>query len=151
MYVNAGLVSMIYPFAVFGYALLEETRPGKRFWRFMLTYSATVLLLKYLVNLEWINNLISKSNLPFVDGFVKFGLHHLEQTKDLVWHMLPEMMIVMSILCHEIVEQSSGLYDKTELEVETVPEAIDRIFKKHRKPENVVGSHRESQDSGLIF
>jgi hypothetical protein len=50
MYTNAGIVSMAYPFAVFGYALLEETRPGKMFWRYMLTYSLSILVLKYLVN-----------------------------------------------------------------------------------------------------
>ena len=104
MYTNAGIVSMAYPFAVFGYALLEETRPGKKFWRRILTYSLVVLFLKYVVNIKMINEVMSATSLPFANGFIKFGLHHLEQTKDLVWHMLPEMMIVTSILCHEIVE-----------------------------------------------
>jgi len=104
MYTNAGIVVIIYPFAVFGYALLEETRPGKDFWRFMLTYSLSVLLLEYIVNLNIVHTTLEDTTLPFVDGFLKFGLHHLEQTKDLVWHMLPEMLIVTSILCHEIVE-----------------------------------------------
>jgi hypothetical protein len=32
MYKNAGIISIPYPIAVFGYALLEETRPRKEFW-----------------------------------------------------------------------------------------------------------------------
>jgi hypothetical protein len=111
LYTNAGLVALLYPFAVFGYALLEETRPGKVFWRTILAYSLSVLFLKYVINLNIIHTTLSETNWPLIDGFVKFGLHHLETTKDLVWHMLPEMLIVMSILCHEIVEQFTGLLE----------------------------------------
>ena len=156
MYINAGIVAIIYPFAVFGYALLEETRPGKKFWRRILTYSLVVLFLKYVVNIKMINEVMSATSLPFANGFIKFGLHHLEQTKDLVWHMLPEMMIVTSILCHEIVEQFTGLYDTTEFDVETVPEAIDRIFETSKyldeeraKPKMKVVDPLDASESGL--
>lgn len=104
MYINAGVVVIVYPFAVFGFALLEESRPGKSFWRFMLSYSLFILILKFIINLNIVNESIEGTTLPFIDDFVKFGLHHLEQTDELVWHMLPEMLIVMAILCHEIVE-----------------------------------------------
>jgi hypothetical protein len=114
MYTNAGIIAIIYPIMVFGYALLEETRPGKRFWRIMLIYSLSVLLLKYIVNIKIVNKWLDETTLPIVDSFVKFGLHHLKETTDLVWHMLPEMLIVTAILCHEIVEQSTGLYDLCE-------------------------------------
>jgi hypothetical protein len=52
MYVNAGLVSLFYPFAVFGYGLLEEKRPYKAFWKIVLTYSISLLFAKILINLE---------------------------------------------------------------------------------------------------
>jgi len=35
--------------------------------------------------------------------------------------MLPEMLIVTAILCLEIVEKTTGLYDKIEIDIETVP------------------------------
>lgn len=127
MFTNAGIITLVYPFVVFGYALLEETRPGKGFWRMMLMFSLVVLLSKYLVNLEFVHINMSDSIIG-LDVYMKFGLHHIEHTKDLIWHMMPEMMIVTMILCHEIVEQFTGLYNRSELEVETVPEAIDRIF-----------------------
>jgi len=104
MYINAGVIVIVYPFAVFGFALLEESRPGKTFWRFMLFYSLFILILKFIINLNFVNESIDETTLPFIDDFVKFGLQHLEQTKELVWHMLPEILIVMAILCHEIVE-----------------------------------------------
>ena len=55
MYTNAGIIAIIYPIMVFGYALLEETRPGKRFWRFMLVYTLFILLAKYIVNINIVN------------------------------------------------------------------------------------------------
>jgi hypothetical protein len=52
MYVNAGLVSLFYPFAAFGYGLLEENRPDKAFWKIVLKYSLILLFAKILINLE---------------------------------------------------------------------------------------------------
>lgn len=49
MILNAGLVSIIYPFAVFGYALMEEGRPGKWFWNMMSSYTIVILTLKLIV------------------------------------------------------------------------------------------------------
>lgn len=49
---NAGLISIVYPFAVFGYALMEETRPGKNFWIYMLKYTVFILFVKFLVQLD---------------------------------------------------------------------------------------------------
>jgi len=36
---NGGLIYMVYPFMVFGVALLEESRPGKSFWYFVIVYT----------------------------------------------------------------------------------------------------------------
>ncbi len=129
MYTNAGLISIIYPFAVFGYARLEETRPPKAFWRFTLYYTLFVLLAKYVSNLDFVDAVMADSTMAMLDSYFKSGLHHYEETGELVWNMLPEIMIVALILCHEIVSQSTGLYDRSELDTETVPQAIDRIFK----------------------
>ena len=52
---NAGLVSILLPFAVFGYALMEEGRPGKDFWRIVKIYVIVILFLKFLVNLDMLN------------------------------------------------------------------------------------------------
>lgn len=52
MYSTAGLISIFYPIAVFGYAMLEETRPRKEFWWVVLIYTQVVLSVKFIVNLE---------------------------------------------------------------------------------------------------
>ena len=36
---NPGIITLVYPLSVFGYALLEETRPKKHFWNFIILYT----------------------------------------------------------------------------------------------------------------
>ena len=45
---NAGFISLVYPFSVFGYAILEEMKPKKKFWYFILLYTEGLILLKFL-------------------------------------------------------------------------------------------------------
>jgi hypothetical protein len=52
MILNAGLISILYPFAVFGYALMEEGRPKKSFWTAMSYYTILILTLKLVVQLD---------------------------------------------------------------------------------------------------
>jgi hypothetical protein len=76
LFTNAGLVAIPYPFAVFGMALLEETRPGKRFWRIMLSYSLFILGLKFITNLSFMTFILQNQYFVlFVDGYMKLGLH----------------------------------------------------------------------------
>lgn len=52
MYENAGFISLFYPIAVFGWALLEEKRPGTQFWIIVRTYTILLLGFKFLCNLD---------------------------------------------------------------------------------------------------
>jgi len=52
MYTNAGLISLPYPIAVFGYAMLEETRPRREFWGWVRNYTIALLILKFAANLS---------------------------------------------------------------------------------------------------
>ena len=36
---NGGIIYMVYPLMIFGYALMEENRPGKQFWYFVIIYT----------------------------------------------------------------------------------------------------------------
>lgn len=62
MYTNAGLISMPYPIAVFGYALLEETRPRKEFWGWIRNYTIALLFLKFLANLSILEPLFNSDS-----------------------------------------------------------------------------------------
>lgn len=58
MFMNAGIISLIYPILVFGYALLEETRPRKEFWVFIREYTTFILFLKFVMNLSIFDNVL---------------------------------------------------------------------------------------------
>lgn len=49
---NAGFISILYPFAVFGYALMEEGRPAHYFWNFVVFYTTLIIFLKTLFQLD---------------------------------------------------------------------------------------------------
>lgn len=53
MYMNAGFISLPYPIAVFGWAILEERRPGKKFWLMVRYYTVFLVALKFVLNLDF--------------------------------------------------------------------------------------------------
>lgn len=45
---SAGFITLVYPFTVFGYALMEEFKPKRKFWYTLLIYTEAILLIKFL-------------------------------------------------------------------------------------------------------
>lgn len=65
MYTNAGLISLPYPIAVFGYALLEETRPRKEFWNWVEIYTIALLFLKFSANLSVLEDFFGSESFKY--------------------------------------------------------------------------------------
>lgn len=42
---------MVFPLMIFGYALLEESKPGKSFWFFTIIYTQIIILVQFTVQL----------------------------------------------------------------------------------------------------
>jgi len=38
-FISPGLITMVYPLSIFGYAIPEETRPGTKYWLFIVLYT----------------------------------------------------------------------------------------------------------------
>ena len=102
IFTNAGLISIIYPLAVFGYALLEETRPSRQFWRIMLYYSISVICAKCIMNLSYMDDFLPESY-AYYESFFNLGLHNVANSYEMFTHMLPEILILTSILFNEII------------------------------------------------
>jgi hypothetical protein len=75
---NAGFISIIYPFSVFGYALLEEIRPTKYYWDFMLKYTIVILFIKFAVNLELFDSTFESDFYMDLQSSVKIGFYELD-------------------------------------------------------------------------
>jgi hypothetical protein len=50
---NAGLISIVYPLVVFGYSLMEEINPRKKFWYNLLIYTEVLILIKFVYQLSF--------------------------------------------------------------------------------------------------
>lgn len=81
------------------------------FWRIMLYYSLFLLVIQYAMNFSWIFGTVGSWYDEYYKGIIKLGLRQEGDEFDLVYWLLPNVLTILSILCHEIVEQLIGLYD----------------------------------------
>ena len=63
MMINAGLVSIIYPLSVFGFAMMEETSPKRTFWNIILVYTLALVLVKFIYQLNFWEAFIEPTSL----------------------------------------------------------------------------------------
>jgi len=120
MYMNAGLISLPYPILVFGYAMLEETRPRKEFWDFVRVYTVGLLGFKFIGNLSILEPFFGSESFNKFESYVNLGLRDYSDLKDMVLYMLPEIMIICFIMLNEIYLNLVGLYYQTEQDIESV-------------------------------
>jgi hypothetical protein len=66
---NAGLISICYPLGVFGFALMEEGRPGKWFWKIMINYTLLILFMKFVFQLDML-----QSQTDLISSFVSVNV-----------------------------------------------------------------------------
>ena len=140
---NGSLVSMVYPVSIFIYALLEERRPRKTYWRFIIFYSAIILFIKFLLqtypisfyftngNVENVgsnNDQISEA-LSFNDFLrtTRLGLEVIVEGKNFVDYFLFEALILLSVTFHMFIQIIGGVWDQREIEKESIHEAAVRI------------------------
>lgn len=117
------------PFAVFGYALLEEGRPGKEFWRVIKIYVIVILFLKFIINLDFLNEDKELVNTyTDISNYALFGLWRVEGIFHLFVYILPEIIILSAIMGQSYYETLIGLYDKREIEIENIEEARTRFL-----------------------
>jgi len=102
MYQNAGLIGLVYPFSIFGYALLEETRPRKEFWRFLGVYTTGLLIFKFILNLSIMQGILDSDGFKKVNGYAKLGIYTFDNMDDIFHYMLPEILIMALIILNEI-------------------------------------------------
>lgn len=110
MYMNAGLISIVYPISLFGFALIEETRPRKKFWTYIRVYTTFLLLLKFILNLSVMEKVLQTPAFNYYSGYMKLGIYDYPNLGDLLWYMIPEILIITFIMLNEIKLKLSGLY-----------------------------------------
>jgi hypothetical protein len=128
MQVNAGLISLVYPLTIFGYALLEETRPNQHFWRLIKQYTTCLLAFKFLWNLSALNDYTTLL-IPY-EGVFRFGLRDYDSSTAITFYLLPELLIITTLYMHEIHLRLIGMANTREDEIEDIVDAIQRNINK---------------------
>jgi len=139
MMIDAGMISLIYPISLFGYALLEEERPGAKYWLFIQVYTVVILVLKFLFQMDiflTMDNL--DSSYHNATDWLKVGLKRCNSSAEMIWYILPQMGILVATMAQCFYEMLIGLHDKREIELETIQQARER-FLRYLKGDNKSG------------
>jgi len=126
MFQNSGLISLVYTFSMFGYALLEETRPRKSYWEWIRGYTLFVLILKFVMNLKITEFRSKGGQMEILWGYVKPGIYVYSELWRIFAYMLPEILITALLMLNEIHLKLLGLWYVIELDVESVQDGIAR-------------------------
>lgn len=102
MFLNAGIISLINPIAVFGYAMLEETRPQAVFWTYVRRYTIGILFFKFFLNLQVMNDILKNKEFIKYESYIKLGIYDYEDICQLMFYMLPEILTIVLIMLNEI-------------------------------------------------
>lgn len=63
---NAGLISILYPFFVFGYALMEEVNPRKKLWYVLMIYTELLIMAKFVIQLSFWDAFLSPGEMQTI-------------------------------------------------------------------------------------
>lgn len=128
---NAGLIAVIYPFVVFGYALMEEINPRKRVWYAIMVYTEFLILIKFLYQLSFWEAIFWDNELDHFQDLLNaahIGLHRKASGAfgELLAYFLPEILILFAIMSHIQKEIMVGLLYHKEERIEDIKEALIR-------------------------
>lgn len=102
---KAGWLYMVYPVTIFGYCMLEEKRPGRTYWFFILFYTQFLIVVNFMVQLElWSTILPEEEKQNYLNFFEKnkLGIHKLDAQSfgDTFVFYFPEIFILFATLVH---------------------------------------------------
>lgn len=102
---NAGLISLVYPFAVFGYGLMEEINPRKKLWYAIMIYTEGLILVKFLYQLSFWEAIFwdyQIDNFQDTLNAIHVGLQRKASGAfgEMLTYFLPEILILFAIMSH---------------------------------------------------
>ena len=103
---SPGILTLVYPFSVFGYALMEETRPSKHYWYFIMFYTQFLLIAEFIFSLKFWHNIftVQYHNIKQFSNEYYLGLGFVQgnEVLSLMWHFFPKILILWSAVtfCH---------------------------------------------------
>ena len=133
--INGSLISMFYPIFIFLFGICQYPRPDKIFWKILLAYTALIILLKFIIQLNILEkndtiriflNDIENDNLIINIGFKKIEKEHISQ---FLSYIILDFLVLIIIIINQFILIRKGLWYKTETDYESIQESNDRIMK----------------------
>ena len=137
--VSGSLISMFYPIFIFLFGICQFPRPAKLFWKILLIYSALIILLKFMLQLNILEkdenikiflNDIQNDNFIINIGFKKIDKEHIS---NFLSYIILDFFVLIIIIINQFILIRKGLWYMTESDYETIEESNDRIIKYNSK------------------
>ena len=126
-----GLLYLIYPILIFGYALLEEQKPGRYFWYFIVFYTQLLIALNFAVQLDLWDVLLSESAAQRANEFfdkTNLGIQpYAGDNFDTAFeYYFAEIFLLFFVMVHILKESLAGVFDVSYDEYETFEDGLMR-------------------------
>ena len=130
--VSGSIVTLVYPFSIFCYALLDYPRPKKEYWILCLYYTLVIVCVKSAIQLKLIVYIIGEQNLKkLLDNLTNYrlGFKYFDSTfhRAFVKYIIFDILVILWILINRNLLISEGLWEKRENEIENIYQASERI------------------------
>ena len=133
--INGSLISMFYPISIFLFGICQYPRPNKIFWEIILAYTALIIFLKFIIQLNILEkndniriflNDIQDDNLIINIGFKKIDKDYISK---FLSYIILDFLVLIMIIINQFILIRKGLWYMTETDYETIQESNDRIMK----------------------
>lgn len=118
---NPGIVTLMYPISIFGYALMEESRPRKEFWFLVILYTQILILVQVILSMSFLANpeIFPKDTIPNIkQAILKYYLGVMIVDGDNSWSLminfLPLVLILWAAMTFNHNEIILGLHESKE-------------------------------------
>ena len=100
---SPGIVSLVYPLSIFGYALMEENGPKKGYWHFIMLYTQTLIVVEFSLSLAFIGRETFSAEKEEFDKFlaqyyIGISIVNNQGILSLLNHFYSKILILLSVM-----------------------------------------------------
>ncbi len=126
---SGSLLTIVYPFLIFCYSILEYPRPTRYFWNLCLNISLIILIIKFVIQLDLLDEIPGYEN--FITNLYnyKFGLKYYDSTFSFGFlkYILGDSLTIIFLLINDYLLVKQGIWKKREQDLENIYQGNERV------------------------
>ena len=128
--ISSSFISLVYPISIFCYAFPQYPRPSKKYWNFILYISVFILVIKFVIQFDFLYNLFLKYILTTLE-FYRVGLKKFDSTfsKNFFKYIIGDALVLIFNSIEIYILINEGLWKDREQDIENIYEANERVLK----------------------